>query len=111
MRKAGDVCFSQVFRDRGGELIGFYDLAVTKQCCFCNFQDIASLNVFSYLVVMGELKSNLLFRGSMHFTFNESDLLNDGKFAGMTGIVDYTNYDDMKYAVSCCQFFNITSAW
>lgn len=21
--------------------------------------------------------------------------------AGMAGIVDYTNYDDMKYAVSC----------
>lgn len=23
MRRAGDVCFSQVFRDRGGELIKF----------------------------------------------------------------------------------------
>lgn len=27
-------------------------------------------------------------------------------FVGTTGIVDYTNYDDMKYAVSwlCCSF-------
>ncbi|XP_019095298.1 PREDICTED: LOW QUALITY PROTEIN: serine/arginine-rich splicing factor SR30 [Camelina sativa] len=40
MRKAGDVCFSEVFRDRGG----------------------------------------------------------------MSGVVDYSNYDDMKYAVSCISF-------
>lgn len=28
------------------------------------------------------------------------------QFVGMTGIVDYTNYDDMKRAVSCCAVLN-----
>ncbi|KAA3486365.1 Pre-mRNA-splicing factor SF2-like protein [Gossypium australe] len=60
MRKAGDVCFSQVFRDRGGKRNNPY------HAIYC-------INT------------------SIHYYYNF--------FAGMTGIVDYTNYDDMKYAI------------
>ncbi|KAE8728473.1 Serine/arginine-rich splicing factor SR30 [Hibiscus syriacus] len=59
MRKAGDVCFSQVFHDRG------------------DWEEISDCNVT-----------------------NESETVEPAScFLDMTGIVDYTNYDDMKYAI------------
>ncbi|KAJ0053757.1 hypothetical protein Pint_00976 [Pistacia integerrima] len=59
MRRAGDVCFSQVFRDGSGKI--FRDMLVLYfPLCFSIYGDC---------------------------------------FAGTTGIVDYTNYDDMKHAI------------
>ena len=67
MRRAGDVCFSQVFRDRGGKLDNYYSLVLPIP--FCGVLNLVLIALCNFLV-------------------------------GMTGIVDYTNYDDMKYAVS-----------
>ncbi|KAL2945379.1 Serine/arginine-rich-splicing factor SR34 [Bienertia sinuspersici] len=59
MRKAGDVCFSQVFRDGGAQ--SFTRTAMSVQI--------------------------------------DTQLPMDGRECRTTGIVDYTNYDDMKNAI------------
>ncbi|KAF9669906.1 hypothetical protein SADUNF_Sadunf13G0013400 [Salix dunnii] len=70
MRRAGDVCFSQVFRDRG---------------------EVISINFSISAAVLPEMA----FRAMLHLKLFV-DALHTGR---MTGIVDYTNYDDMKYAI------------
>lgn len=63
MRRAGDVCFSQVYRERDGRHDISHDVLLSTGIhCILDLRTIFIL--------------------------------------GMRGIVDYTNYDDMKYAVS-----------
>ncbi|KAK9219185.1 hypothetical protein WN943_007825 [Citrus x changshan-huyou] len=76
MRRAGDVCFSQVFRDRGGKW---------------NW-----LNYIGGCFGFGEEKSI-----GERFEKQEGSSVVEclAVYIGMTGIVDYTSYDDMKYAI------------
>ncbi|CAL5437242.1 unnamed protein product [Camellia sinensis] len=69
MRRAGDVCFSQVFRDGSGVWI-----------CF-------------------GIGLCLLSLAEMHRSCPMVSLCDLPGAQGTTGIVDYTNYDDMKYAI------------
>ena len=99
MRKGGDVCFSQVFRDGRGEthsnwnvglLIlpeawGFVCFTILWEVCICDCKK--SLWTFFHCFLASIMSDSLMYYCC---------------FLGTTGIVDYTNYDDMKYAVSIC---------
>ena len=73
MRKAGDVCFAEVSRDSEGRTLFVVE--------------------YNYEYVFFFFLHEFYWHGSVILTKN----LNAGTF----GLVDYTNYEDMKYAVSC----------
>ncbi|XP_048595059.1 serine/arginine-rich-splicing factor SR34 isoform X1 [Brassica napus] len=66
MRKGGEVCFSQVFRDGRG----IFSYLAQEYSCLCDFyMEMLSIYILDCL------------------------------YTGTTGIVDYTSYEDMKYAI------------
>ncbi|PWA67425.1 hypothetical protein CTI12_AA314830 [Artemisia annua] len=90
MRKAGDVCFTQVFRE-GTETTGIADYTNYDDMKYAirKLDDTEFRNAFSRAYIRDHMRK----AGDVCFT----QVFREG--TETTGIADYTNYDDMKYAI------------
>lgn len=119
MRKAGDVCFAEVSRDSEGIkwaacrdntfmfmwpcFIDYMDIFEELSSVFLAHHIFISSMIQFWKIIIANLCLWIGWNGGCAFLLS----------AGTYGLVDYTNYEDMKYAVSllCTRAAGLLNCW